>query len=140
MDYEGEMDEPGRILDLLWYTRHIGLRAAHVKDRDSAHELLAICGASIQIMKSVGWKNLRQFEKIIKLFDTLFTEHIKAIDNPILGEDELWEVIDGIERSRPGLIFFDIECKVTESSAKAQGYHGSVSRVSNGKGPGVLPV
>ena len=115
MDYEGEMDEPGRILDLLWYTRHIGLRATRVKDLDayaSAHELLAICGASIQIMKSFGWKNLRQYKKSIKTFDILiqlFTEHIKAIDNPILGEDEFWEVIDGIEISRPGLIFFDID-------------------------------
>jgi hypothetical protein len=60
------------------------------------------------MMKSFGWKNLQQYKKSIKTFDILirlFTEHIKAIDNPILGEDEFWEVIDGIERSRPGLIF-----------------------------------
>ena len=106
MEYEGEMDEPGRILDLLWYTRHIGFRRTRVKEPEayaSAHELLAICGTSIQIMKSFGWKNLRRYNQSIKTFDILvrlFTEHIKVIDNPILGEDEFWEVIDGIEKSR----------------------------------------
>jgi hypothetical protein len=63
-------------------------------------------------MKSFGWKNLRRYNQSIKTFDILvrlFTEHIKVIDNPILGEDEFWEVLDGIEKSRPGMIFFDID-------------------------------
>src|SRR5271170_7670365 len=115
LDYEGEMEEPGRIIDLLWYTRHLGLRATRVREADSyasAHELLAIIGASIQIMKAFGWKDTKQYAKSLKTFDILirlFTEHIKAIDNPILGEEEFWEVLDAIEKSGPGLIFFDID-------------------------------
>ena len=113
--YESGMDEPGRILDFLWYTRHLAKRVIDVRDPAayaSAHELLAIVGASIEVMRSLGWKNEPQYAKSLKTFDILirlFTEHIKAIDNPILGEDEFWEVLDGIEKSRPGLIFFDID-------------------------------
>ena len=115
MTYESTMDEPNRILDLLWYTRHKAKKAINLTDPfayASAHELLAISGAAIEIMRALGWKHKRVYRKSLKTFDILvrlFTEHINAIDNPLLGDNEFWEVIRAIEKSRPGLIFFDID-------------------------------
>ena len=124
------MDEPGRILDFLWDTRHLAKRVIDVPGPAyaSAHELLAIIGASIEVMRSLGWKNQPQYAKSLKTFDILirlFTEHIKAIDNPILGEDEFWEVLDGIQKSRPGLIFFDIDfsqMSISDSMSSRRGF------------------
>ena len=129
--FESVMDEPGRILDFLWYTRHLAKWIINMRDPAayaSAHELLAIIGASIEVMRSLSCKNQPQYAKNLKTFDILiplFTEHIKTIDNPILGEDEFWEVLDGIEKSRPGLIFFDIDfsqMSISDSTSSRLGF------------------